>query len=291
MFRSQLEDRNGIPILRISAADCGACISLQGGQVLEWQQRGAESVLWQNEAASYEPGHAIRQGIPICWPWFGDIDRNMPAVAGRYLSLPEHPAHGLVRQRIWELVGVDCRRSHAVASLQCDLEELALRARLRVQVSAERLSLELESCSTGASKSPVSLALHTYFSVSDVSAVELPDLVGREFIDCLDDWQLKPQLKPPMISAETDRIYINVPRHMRVVDPGWQRTLHIESENSRSAILWNPWKAKASRLSQFDNAAYTRMLCLETGRVLDNYLELPPAGSETVRLEIYQSRN
>ncbi|MGW8161208.1 MAG: aldose epimerase family protein, partial [Desulfobulbales bacterium] len=65
-------------------------VYLQGGQVTHFQPKGQDPVLWVSDRSLFQPGKAIRGGIPICWPWFGD-----------HPSDPQKPPHGFARTSPW----------------------------------------------------------------------------------------------------------------------------------------------------------------------------------------------
>ncbi|MBL4607202.1 MAG: D-hexose-6-phosphate mutarotase, partial [Pseudomonadales bacterium] len=69
-----------LPALHINNHLAKAVVLLQGAQVIQYQPHGGEPILWENPNARYQRGKAVREGIPICWPWFGDLDRNPEAV-------------------------------------------------------------------------------------------------------------------------------------------------------------------------------------------------------------------
>ena len=50
--------------VEIENRHAAARIALQGAHLLHWQPRDEEPVIWVSEAARYEPGIAIRGGIP-----------------------------------------------------------------------------------------------------------------------------------------------------------------------------------------------------------------------------------
>ena len=84
-----MEIAPGLPVIDIATPLATARAALQGAQVLAWRPDGMPPVLWLSGAAVFQPGKAVRGGIPVCWPWFGDR--------------PGHNAHGFVRTRLWEL--------------------------------------------------------------------------------------------------------------------------------------------------------------------------------------------
>src|SRR4051794_9744323 len=68
-----------LPVLRIHNAYATALITLQGAQVLEFVPRGERAVIWLSEQAAFKRGQSVRGGIPVCWPWFGELARNPAA--------------------------------------------------------------------------------------------------------------------------------------------------------------------------------------------------------------------
>ena len=54
-------------------------------------------MLFVSDKALFQEKKAIRGGVPICWPWFGD-----------YSDKPSYPAHGFVRNNFWQVSMVSC---------------------------------------------------------------------------------------------------------------------------------------------------------------------------------------
>jgi len=71
-----------------------ASLYLQGAHVTSYQANG-EEVLWNSCSAQYQPGKAIRGGIPLCWPWFGAHPAD-----------PSLPQHGFARNSDFAVVAV-----------------------------------------------------------------------------------------------------------------------------------------------------------------------------------------
>jgi glucose-6-phosphate 1-epimerase len=139
---------------------------------------------------------------------------------------------------------------------------------------AQDLGMSLETHNRGDTPLTLSQALHTYFAVSDVRQVGVEGLQACRYIDTLQDWQELRQQHAPVFAAETDRIYLDTPARLSIVDPGWGRRIHLDARGSRSAVLWNPWIDKARRLSQFPDDAWQNMLCIETANVLEDVVQL-----------------
>jgi glucose-6-phosphate 1-epimerase len=69
-----------------------ATVALHGGQILSFRTRDHEPVMWLSRHSHFKTGQAIRGGIPVCWPWFGDHPTDT-----------DKPAHGFVRTTSWSV--------------------------------------------------------------------------------------------------------------------------------------------------------------------------------------------
>lgn len=91
-------------------------------------------------------------------------------------------------------------------------------------------------------------------------------------------------------SGETDRIYLDTPQQLSIVDPDWSRTLELTSRGSRSAVIWNPWIDKTASFSDMAADGWQRMLCIETANVMDDVITLEPGASHTMGVSIASKR-
>lgn len=289
-----LEQRDELPVLRISNRHADAAIALQGAQVLEYTPRGAHPVIWLSDRVEYKRNQSQRGGIPVCWPWFGALERN-PAAARSLAHGSQLPAHGLVRTRDWTIHSIKESDENIQITLTFTTDALSqmqwsgsAELQLTVTVGAA-LRLELTTRNLGAQPIALTQALHTYFAISAIDKVELTGFENTHYIDTLDDWYDHNQDGSIKFGAETDRIYLDVPSSIQLHDSGWNRTIHLRTNNSASAVVWNPWVEKSKRLSQFSPEAFRDMVCIETANVLDDMVELAPQQSHTVILEIQAS--
>jgi len=281
----------GLPCWRLVSPHGEALVARQGAQVLRYAPHGQPPVVWLSDLAVFQPGQPLRGGIPVCWPWFGQFDRNPQAVQAMLVPGAETPAHGFARELDWREAGVQAEGEVACLRLELDLPTgqggwrhaagLALEARLD-----QALTLTLTTRNTGREVLTVSQALHTYFAVSDVRGVAVMGLDGATCIDTLREWTSHPQQGALSIQGETDRIYTGLSGPIAIRDPGWRRTIEIHAAGSRSAVVWNPWVDKARRLSQFRPDAWRDMLCIETARVWDDVLEVAPGAGADMRVAL-----
>ncbi|PTU77112.1 D-hexose-6-phosphate mutarotase [Pseudomonas indoloxydans] len=274
---------------RIRAAGSELLVAQQGAQILSYQQGEQPPLIWLSPDAAYQRGQSVRGGVPVCWPWFGDLRRNPQAVQAHY-HLEQAPAHGLVRALDWELLGIDEGGDAVTLRFAYDTRTRPLEGWPRdvgltfVVRLADDLGMSLETHNRGTEPLTLSQALHSYFAVSDVRQVSVEGLQGCRYIDTLQDWQELRQQEALVFDAETDRIYFDTAARLSIVDPGWGRRIHLDARGSHSAVLWNPWVDKAKRLSQFPDDAWQNMLCIETANVLEDVVQLN--AGERHRLEL-----
>ncbi|SFP96102.1 glucose-6-phosphate 1-epimerase [Geopseudomonas sagittaria] len=281
---------DALPCWRVLTPQAELLIAEQGAQILRYQRLGEPPLIWLSEQAAGQPGQSVRGGVPVCWPWFGDLARNPAALLAQYCG-DAAPFHGLVRNLPWE-----CRESvidgdEVRLLFVCPQPEdglpgwpHAVDVELEIRLGT-RLYLSLRSHNRGQRPVWLSQALHSYFAVSDIHKVSVAGLDGSRYIETLDGWRECRQAGALQFAGETDRIYLDLPPRLELRDTGWQRRICLESRSSRSAVLWNPWSDKAQRLSQFAADAWQRMLCIETANVLDDCVQL--AGGESRSLELY----
>lgn len=286
-----LQQRGELPVLHIANACAEAAIALQGAQLLTYTPRGSKPVLWLSEQASWRRGQPVRGGIPICWPWFGATERNPRSVQGMVQgSAP--PAHGLVRDRDWTLRGIRELPDRTDITLGFITDHQTHRhwpqaAELTLEVSVgESLQLRLSTRNTGDGAIALTQALHTYFAVGAIDATSVTGLEQSRYIDTLDDWRENSQQGAISFHGETDRIYLDLPATMQLHDRSWERVIGLRTEHSASAVVWNPWIDKGSRMSQLAPAAWRDFVCIETANVLADQVVLAPGETALLGLHI-----
>ncbi|WP_415881281.1 D-hexose-6-phosphate mutarotase [Neptuniibacter sp. QD34_54] len=271
-----------------------ATIFLQGAQVAEYSRIGEQPVLWLSQENDFKAGKSLRGGVPICWPWFGDLSRNPDQVKDQ-VNLSEAPAHGFVRSEDWELLAIDLIDSETTR-LTLQLEVLPTELwpypavlRLTVTVGVE-LDLELKVKNLGSDAFSYTSALHSYLQIGHVSETAIEGLEAVEYIDTLEDWQVKQSNSAIGISAETDRIYPNIPAQVAIKDKQMRRQILMSADNLPDMVVWNPWIDKSKRLSHFADNDYENMVCLENASVLDNAVELAPGSDSISKVSIRSVR-
>lgn len=265
----------GLPFIRVRNAHAEAVVSLHGAQVLSYRPLGAGAdVLFLSERAHFQAGKAIRGGVPVCWPWFGSDPQGL----GR-------PAHGLARTRLWSVwrtASTPEGETQVTLGLVDTPETLsvwphAFQLTLQITVGAS-LRLALTTRNTGGAPFAITQALHSYFTVGDIAMTTVTGLDGCHYTDKAAGGAVKPQTGAVVFASEVDRIYTGAPAELAVEDRALQRRLHIHAEGSRTAVVWNPWATLAAGMTDLDDGAYRRFVCVETANAGDEVVTVPPGG-------------
>lgn len=276
---------------RITTRDAELLIAQQGAQVISYQRFGEPPVLWLSDQALFNKGKSVRAGVPVCWPWFGNLQRNPAAVQAMYHD-EQAPAHGLVRGRDWQLLGIEAsgetvRIEFALPEAQGELPGWPHTVELTLVIElGSSLELTLTSRNLGDAEVTISQALHSYFAVSDVRKVEVHGVEGLNYIETLADWAQRSQQGALTFSGETDRIYLQAPDRLSIVDTPHNRRITLHTRGSNSAVIWNPWTERAADLPDMADDGWQGMLCIETANAWDDVITLAPGASHALGVKI-----
>lgn len=279
---------------RIRHGDAELVVAQQGAHIISYQRDGHQPLIWSNPAAVLKQGKAIRGGIPVCWPWFGNLERNPASVQAMRQSNEPAKAHGEVRAVDWELMGmgldgdallIDFIQPLAEGNLPGWPHNVALKLSIRLD---HALNVSLVSFNAGSEAVTLSQALHTYFAVSDVREINVEGLDGLDYLDTLQSWETPQQQSGALtFTGETDRIYLDTPEHLAINDPLWNRRIYIRSSGSQSAVVWNPWIAKTATLGDMAADGWQNMVCIETANVLDDRVVIEPGAMQVMAVSIW----
>ncbi len=277
----------GLPLISIENGFASASVSIHGAQVLSYRPlTEREDLLFVSRQASFEPGKAIKGGIPVCWPWFGPD----PQQRGR-------GDHGFARDRSWQLLATEARVDGSTGLLLGLRDDDGTRAlwphpfSLELEIIVgETLDLRLTTRNTGEVPIQITQALHAYFKVGDVRRAQVLGLAGHDYIDKVADGARATQSGPINIDGPVNRIYLDTTDTLIVDDPSLGRSIHIEREGSRSAVVWNPWIEQSRAMADFADDEYPRMICVETTNAADDRLSVAPGEARRLlsRYRIHQ---
>ena len=126
--------------------------------------------------------------------------------------------------------------------------------------------------------------MHAYFQVGEIDKVLLQGLNTIQFLDKTDMNRRKTQQGPIVIASETDRVYLNTCGKVELDDQSLRRRISVSKENSLTTVVWNPWIEKAKAMSDFGDAEWPQMVCIETSNVSDFAVELPPGEQHKIQV-------
>jgi glucose-6-phosphate 1-epimerase len=268
----------GWPKVQVTAPAASGEVYLHGAHVTAWKPVGAHDVLFLSPNSIWQEGKAIRGGVPICYPWFGDKADD-----------PKAPAHGLVRTKSWELQSVDLVGDSVAVTLSTGSDPSArqwfpaeFRATYRVTFGHE-LVLELTTENPGSSPLHIEEALHTYYEVGDAAQASVSGLDNTEYIDKTDGFRRKHQLGDIAMAKETDSVYLDTQRALELRDPVLRRRIRVVKQDSRTTVVWNPWKEKSGGMKDLGEGQWQHMLCIEASNVGDFGVQVAPGERHTIK--------
>ena len=271
----------GLPKLVISAADASGEMYLHGGHVTSWSPDGSGKVLYLSPNSLFQDGHAIRGGVPVCFPWFGDKADD-----------PSAPAHGFVRTKIWQLESIRAAGKDVIVSMSTESDDDTrkwwphdFRLICRATFGTE-LKIELIVTNIGTTPFVFEEALHAYFAVADAESAYVRGLDATRYIDKSDEFKEKMQSGDVRFSAETDRVYLATERALELFDPAPKPSIRLQKQDSHTTVVWNPWSEKSVALRDLGAGEWKHFICIETTNVGPFAVQLAPGQSHTMAVRV-----
>ena len=271
-----VEGKGGFPVIEIKNEYAEAVVSLYAGQILSYQPvNQTQDMMFLSDNAYYQTGKAMKGGAPVCWPWFGPD----PEDKGR-------SSHGFVRNRLWSMRSlvstqdgatkvtmglVDTPETRTIWDYSFDLA-------IAITVGSS-LTIELITQNTGEQDFSITQALHSYFTVGDITKVQVLGLADKSYIDKVDGGKQKTQTGAVSFTQECDRIYLDVPSQLTIDDASLNRQIKITATNSHTAIVWNPWSEISANMADLADLDYQNFVCVETANAANEIVEVA-AGNE-----------
>lgn len=284
-----IEGEGGFAFIKIHNAKADALISLYGGQVLSYRIVQQPELLFLSDKAYYQSGKAIKGGVPICWPWFG----NDPEDKGR-------PAHGFARNSLWQLATTE-QLANGDTRLELQLKPNELSRSLwphefllSLQVTVgDELTLQLTTHNKDTQAFAITQALHSYFAVESIDALRIGGLENLDYLDKAKSntgAEQKSQQGEIHIEGEVDRIYLQVPEKITLkhIAPSHSAdaAISLHSKNNATAVVWNPWQDLCAQSADLNDTDYTRFVCVETANAASDVISLPAGESFSLQARI-----
>jgi glucose-6-phosphate 1-epimerase len=257
-----ISGNGGLPKVVVSTANARGEMYFHGAHVTSWAPRDADEVFFLSPNSFWQDGHAIRGGVPVSFPWFGDKADDSTA-----------PAHGFVRLSAWQLESIELVGDDVAVSMFTESGEETRRwwpvdFRLLCQATfGIQLKIELAVTNTGVGSFSFEEALHSYFRVGNVETVSVQGLDSTRYIDKTNrriEMEKRGELR---VTSETDSVYLNTNHELKLMDPTLKRQLTVHKENSQTTVVWNPWAEKSQTLSDLGRAQWKNFICIESSNV------------------------
>ncbi|KAH7519517.1 putative glucose-6-phosphate 1-epimerase [Ziziphus jujuba] len=281
------KDWNGIDqvVLR-SPQGASVKVSLHGGQVTSWRNEQGEELLFTSSKAIFKPPKAMRGGIPICFPQFGNCG-----------SLEQH---GFARNKIWMIDDnppplnpndsngksfIDLLLKPSEDDLKCWPHSFEFRLRVSLSTDGD-LTLISRIRNVNGKPFTFSFAYHTYLLVSDISEVRIEGLETLDYLDNLCQRErFTEQGDAITFESEVDRVYLSSPNAIAILDHEKKRTYVIRKDGLPDTVVWNPWEKKSKSMVDFGDEEYKQMLCVD-GAAIEKPISLKPGEEWTGRLQL-----
>eukprot|EP00927_Polykrikos_kofoidii_P060745 TRINITY_DN55668_c0_g1_i1.p1 TRINITY_DN55668_c0_g1~~TRINITY_DN55668_c0_g1_i1.p1 ORF type:complete len:300 (+),score=53.64 TRINITY_DN55668_c0_g1_i1:85-984(+) len=245
---------------------------------------GTKENIFVSPGAVWDGKKAIRGGVPLVFPQFGQPDVSMPQ-------------HGFVRTSLWSVREV--RHDDDVVTLKLAIRDneatrekwahaFALEYIVELREQTLSLCLRVENC--GDAPFSYQALLHTYFIVPKIEEVVVRGLQGRTYIDKAAGGDTREESEIDVALPEfTDRVYCGVeacpcPVTVQKKD-GTQlydvvNSSVIGSQTSPcDVVVWNPYEAASP--SDLPPPAFRNFVCVEPGLVAKSF-GLPPGQTAEV---------
>ncbi|MGA7158456.1 MAG: D-hexose-6-phosphate mutarotase [Acidobacteriaceae bacterium] len=272
----------------VTSSACTAELYLQGAHLTQWQPSGAKPVLFLSDRSLFEPGKAIRGGVPIIFPWFGS------RTASPENPRTDGPSHGFARTADWTLAFAAIAGNDLHLTLTLGPSETSRSLgydhfKLLYQITlGPELRLQLTVINEGTAPFHFEDALHSYFSVCDARKISIVGLSDTDYLDKTENFKRKYQSDPVlMLTGETDRPYFNTEVSVNIDDPVYNRRITIDKSNSKTTVVWNPWAEACAKLPDMSPDGWRSMVCIETANVATDAITLGPGEKHILEAHIF----
>lgn len=249
-----------------------------GAQTIAWEPAGQLPVLWLSPLADFDPGNAVRGGVPVVFPWFGNgPDGN------------RQPKHGFARTALWHRAEVTetvketgeltVRYTLGAADVpdRPDAAEFpSFAAELTASFGNAALTTTLTVTNTGEQPFTYEEGLHTYLKVCDVTRVSVSGLEGCSYTDTATGAAPTRQLQtePVRFDGEVDRIY-DCAGPVVVDDPGFSRRIRLTTHGAANTVVWNPGRTLGKSVRDIGQY-WSEFVCVEAANVRSAAITLAP---------------
>lgn len=270
------------------ASGATAEIYLWGATLTSYKTPDGVERIFCSPGAIFDGKKAVRGGIPLVFPQFGQPDKAMPQ-------------HGVARISNWAVDKVEdsAEASIAVFSLSDSPESRekwnhAFKLEYTVVLTEVSLKVTLKATNTGDSPFSFNFLLHTYLKIPDIASAAVCGLNGRTYVDKVAGGETKVESNREVIFPSfTDRIYAGdapMAKDVTVKDAGGRGLFGVVNEASVGGeqkavdmVIWNPYEEASP--GDLPVPAFKEFVCVEPGLV-NSFAGLPPSCSAELSQKI-----
>lgn len=265
-------------------------IYLFGGTLTSYKTPDGTEKIFVSPGAIFDGKKAIRGGVPLVFPQFGQPDKAMAQ-------------HGFARSSVWDVESINDSPERSLLILRLSDSEETLskwphKFLLRFSVQLTAVSLEMKLTVTNMDDKPFSFQalLHTYFAIPDIGDAAVRGLAGRKFVDKVDEGKEKLQEDADIhLPKFTDRVYMGdltfpLEKDVVICNKAGATAFFvcngatIGGENQPcDVVVWNPYEEASP--GDLPPPAFKNFVCVEPGLVNKAH-ELQPSKHAVVSQKI-----
>lgn len=110
-----------------------------------------------------------------------------------------------------------------------------------------------------------------FLLTQDTNVLSEVRVEGLETLDYLDNLNAKRRFTEQgdaiVFEAEIDKIYLDVPSKVAIIDHEKKRTYVLRKDGLLDTVLWNPWDKRSKIMQDLGDEEYKHMLCVEPAAV------------------------
>lgn len=179
-------------------------VYLWGATLTSYRSPCGKEHIFVSPGAIWDGKKAIRGGVPVVFPQFGQPDKAMAQ-------------HGFARSTEWSLTAFYDSEDSVCATFSMKDTEATLEKwphafvlDYLVKLTADSLTMRLRVTNSGDADFNFQALLHTYFKIPDVAQAAVCGLKGLSYIDKVSGGDTKTESEEKVVLPDfTDRVYIN----------------------------------------------------------------------------------
>mmetsp|Transcript_67236 Transcript_67236/g.157729 ORF Transcript_67236/g.157729 Transcript_67236/m.157729 type:complete len:304 (-) Transcript_67236:21-932(-) len=256
------------------ASGATAQVYLWGATLTSYKTVDGTERIFVSPGALFDGKKAIRGGVPVVFPQFGQPDKAMAQ-------------HGFARTSFWSVASIeDSPEASTVVLALADSEatrsvwNFPFILEYVVSLSAVSLKMTLRIKNTGDVAFPFQALLHTYFRVPEVQKVAVRGLGGRTYLDKVKGGEKALEAADVELPSFTDRVYTggkdmasgNDAKDVTIVQRGGAAMYAVCNEGSISGkpmpieiVVWNPYEEASP--GDLPPPAFKDFVCVEPGLI------------------------